>query len=151
MIVSLKYINSWNEVKSSKNITGASGLVVKFNVAIVEPPVRFRACALYILVFQHFLIFQRHPHKLYHRKATTINHGWKVIGLRHGSTIQKVYWTSQGSNVCFHTYVGRYLFSCANSITFFWSQSQRDSNRSSPHAMSGIRKVEEGLVVVGER
>ena len=102
-----------------RHTASASGLVVKFNVAIVEPSVRFRACAFYILVFQHFLIFQRHPHKLYHRKAITINHGWKVIGLRYGSAVQKVYWTNQGSNVCFHTCVGRYLFSCANSVTFF--------------------------------
>ena len=28
-----------------KDTPSASGLVVKFNVAIVEPPVRFRACA----------------------------------------------------------------------------------------------------------
>ena len=28
-------------------IESASGLVVKFNVAIVEPPVRFRACAFF--------------------------------------------------------------------------------------------------------
>ena len=29
-----------------KHQQSASGLVVKFNVAIVEPPVRFRACAI---------------------------------------------------------------------------------------------------------
>jgi hypothetical protein len=34
----------------------ASGLVVKFNVAIVEPPVRFRACAFFLNT-QHFCIW----------------------------------------------------------------------------------------------
>ena len=33
------------------HVIRASGLVVKFNVAIVEPPVRFRACAVSFLFF----------------------------------------------------------------------------------------------------
>ena len=45
-------------LESCIKITSASGLVVKSNVAIVGPPVRFRACAsflLYILFFFFFL------------------------------------------------------------------------------------------------
>ena len=34
-----------------QQISSASGLVVKFNVAIVEPPVRFRACAYFLDYF----------------------------------------------------------------------------------------------------
>ena len=52
-------------LESCIKITSASGLVVKSNVAIVGPPVRFRACAsflLYILVF-FFFIFPKFFHE----------------------------------------------------------------------------------------
>ena len=40
---------------ASRHNAGASGLVVKFNVAIVEPPVRFRACALTFCPLNFFI------------------------------------------------------------------------------------------------
>ena len=42
-------------------VLSASGLVVKFNVAIVEPPVRFRACAIDPL-FLDSLLFETFSH-----------------------------------------------------------------------------------------
>ena len=46
----MNYQQSDSKLRTASNtfkfITSASGLVVKFNVAIVEPLVRFRACAV---------------------------------------------------------------------------------------------------------
>ena len=115
----------------TKEYPSASGLVVKFNVAIVEPPVRFRACARATLLVI-FSLFKDNPTLFRPRDAideprlegdevrVQIYYVRCVLNHDFGS--------AQVSSLRFRSYTGHWLLSCVTLIALYRPLGQKDSN-----------------------
>ena len=114
-----------------EGILSASGLVVKFNVAIVEPPVRFRACACNILSVTYNLF--KDNHKLF-RAKDAFDEPW----LEGDEVRVQIYYvrcvlnhecgSAQVSSLRFRSYTGHWLLSCVTLIALYRPLGQKDSN-----------------------
>ena len=115
----------------AKEYSSASGLVVKFNVAIVEPPVRFRACARVTLLVI-FSLFKDKPTPFHPKDA--FDESWlegdevgvKIYYFRR--VLNHAFGSAQVSSLRFRSYTGHWLLSCLTLIDLYRTLGQKDSN-----------------------
>ena len=109
--------------------------MVKFNVAIVEPPVRFRACArVALLVTFNFLKiippFFRPKDVFEEPWLESDEVGVQIYYVRY--VLNHDFASAQVSGLYFRSYTGHWLLSCVTLIALYRPLGQKDSNNKRP-------------------
>ena len=114
--------------------------MVKFNVAIVEPPVRFRACACSF--FDDFIFLKIIPH--FFRPKNPFDKPWSESDGVWVRTYYHEYGPAQVSGLCFRSYADHCLLSCVTLIALYRPLEQKDSNNWLPMRWVGWERWGEG-------
>ena len=114
-----------------KDTPSASGLVVKFNVASVEPPGRFRACAC-VTSLVIFGLFKDKPTLFRPKDAIDEPRlegnevGVRIYYFRY--VLSHDFGSAQVSSLRFRSYTGHWLPSCVTLIALYRPLGQKDPN-----------------------